>query len=60
MCLYFSLSALRVSNSLVNHEDQRFGAVYRNWYRPVRARIFAKFLEQNYVLVYYTRKSDTR
>ena len=34
MCLYLSLSALHVSDSLVDQE-RRFGAVYRNWYKPV-------------------------
>ena len=32
-----SLSALHVSDSLVHHYEQRFGAVYRNWYMPVHA-----------------------
>ena len=32
MCLYLSLSALHVSDSLVHHQERRFGAVYRNWY----------------------------
>ena len=36
MCLYLSLSALYVSDSLVHHQEQRFGAAYRNWYVPVR------------------------
>ena len=36
MCLYLSLSALHVSDSLVHHQERRFGAVYRNWYMPVR------------------------
>ena len=35
MCLYLSLSALHVSDSLVHHQKRRFGAVYRNWYKPV-------------------------
>ena len=34
MCLYLSLSALHVSDSLVHHQERRFGAVYRNWYKP--------------------------
>ena len=36
MRLYLSLSALHVSDSLVHHQERRFGAVYRNWYKPVR------------------------
>ena len=36
MCLYLSLSALHVSDSLVHHQQRRFGAVYRIWYKPVR------------------------
>ena len=36
LCLYLSLSALHVSDSLVRHQERRFGAVYRNWYKPVR------------------------
>ena len=36
MCLYLPLSALHVSDSLVHHQERRFGAVYRNWYKPVR------------------------
>ena len=39
MCLYLSLSALHVSDSLVHHQERRFGAVYRNWYMPVYAGI---------------------
>ena len=35
MCLYLSLSALHVSDSLVHQLEQRFEAVYRNWYMPV-------------------------
>ena len=35
MCLYLSLSALHVSDSVVHHQERRFGAVYRNWYKPV-------------------------
>ena len=35
MCFYVSLSALHISNSLVHHQEQRFGAVYRNWYKTV-------------------------
>ena len=31
MCLYLSLSALHVSDSLVHHQERRFGAVYRSW-----------------------------
>ena len=34
MCLYLSLSALHVSDSPVQHQEQRFGVVYRNWYKP--------------------------
>ena len=34
MCLYLSLSALHVSDSLVHHQERRFGAVYGNWYKP--------------------------
>ena len=30
-----SLSALHVSDSLVHHQERRFGAVYRNWCKPV-------------------------
>ena len=33
ICLYLSLSALRVSDSLVRHQERRFGAAYRNWYK---------------------------
>jgi hypothetical protein len=36
MCIYLSLSALHVSDSLVHHQERRFGAVYRNWYKLVR------------------------
>ena len=36
MCLYLSLSALRVSDSLVHHQERRVGAVHRSWYKPVR------------------------
>ena len=39
MCLYLSLSALHVSHSLVHHQERRFGAVYRNWYKPVRLAV---------------------
>ena len=39
MCLYLSLSALHVLDSLVHHQEQRFGAVYRNWYEPVRLAV---------------------
>ena len=35
MCLYFLLDAPHVSYSLVYHQERRFGAVYRNWYKPV-------------------------
>ena len=35
MCLYLSLSALHVSDSLVHHQERRVGAVYRNWYKPI-------------------------
>ena len=35
MCLYLSLSALHVSDSLVHHQERRFGAVYSNWYKSV-------------------------
>ena len=35
MCLYLSLSALHVSDSLVHHQERHFGAVYRIWYKPV-------------------------
>ena len=35
MWLYLSLSALHVSGSLVHHQERRFEAVYRNWYKPV-------------------------
>ena len=35
MCLYLSLSALHVSDSFVHHQERRFGAIYRNWYKPV-------------------------
>ena len=34
MCLNLSLDALHVSDSLVHHQERRFGAVYRNWYIP--------------------------
>ena len=30
MCIYLSLSALHVSDSLVHHQERRFGAVYRH------------------------------
>ena len=33
MCLYLSLSALHVPDSLVHHQERHFGAVYRNWYK---------------------------
>ena len=33
MCLYFSLSVLHVSDSLVHHQERRFGAVHRNCWR---------------------------
>ena len=39
MCLYLSLSALHVSDSLVHHQEKRFGAVYRNWYKPLRLAV---------------------
>ena len=39
MCLYLSLSALHVSDSLVHHQERRFGAVYRNWYKLVRLAV---------------------
>ena len=39
MCLYLSLSALHVSDSLVHHHERRFGATYRNWYKPVRLAV---------------------
>ena len=39
MCLYLSLSALHVSDSLVHHQERRFGAVYRKWYKPVRLAV---------------------
>ena len=39
MCLYLSLSALHVSDCSVHHQDRRFGAVYRNWYKPVRLAV---------------------
>ena len=32
---FLSLSALHVSDSLVHHQERRFGAVYRHWYMPV-------------------------
>jgi hypothetical protein len=35
MCLYLSLNALHVSDCLVHHQERLFGAVYRNWYKPV-------------------------
>ena len=34
MLLYLSLSAVHVSDSLVHYQERRFGAVYRNWYKP--------------------------
>ena len=34
--LFIILSALHVSDSLVHHQERRSGAVYRNWYKPVR------------------------
>ena len=34
-----SLSALHVSDSLVHHQERRFGAVYRIWYKPVRLAV---------------------
>ena len=36
MCLYLPLSALHVSDCPVQHQEQRFGVVYSNWYKPVR------------------------
>ena len=36
MCLYLSLSALHVSDSLVHHQERSFGAVYRSSSTPVR------------------------
>ena len=39
MCLYLSLSALHVSDSLVHHQGRRFGAVYRNWYKLIRLAV---------------------
>ena len=42
MCLYLSLSALHVSDSLVHHQERRFGAVYRNWYKAVRLAVVAQ------------------
>ena len=39
MSLYLPLSALHVSDSLVHHQDRRFGAVYRSWYKPVRVAV---------------------
>ena len=36
MCLYLPLSAPHVSDTLVHQQQQRFGAVYRNWYKLVR------------------------
>jgi hypothetical protein len=39
MCLYLSLSAIHVSESLVHHQEQRFGAVCRSWYKPVRLAV---------------------
>ena len=41
MCLYLSLSALHVSDSLVHHQERRFGAVYRNWCKPVRLAVLS-------------------
>ena len=41
MCLYLSLSALHVSDSLVHHQERRFGAVYRNWCKLVRLAVAA-------------------
>ena len=35
MCLYLSLSALHVSDYLVYHQEQHFGAVYLMWCMPV-------------------------
>ena len=37
MCLYLPLSALHVSDSLGHHQERRFGAVYRNWYKLLHA-----------------------
>ena len=39
MCLYLSLSALHVSESLVHHQERRFVVVYRNWYKSVRLAV---------------------
>ena len=39
MCLYLSLSALHVSDCLVHHQERRFGAVYRNFYKLVRLAV---------------------
>ena len=35
MCLYLSLSALYVSDSLVHHQERRCLKLYRSWYKPV-------------------------
>ena len=53
MCLYLSLSALHVSNSLVHHQEQRFGAVYRNWYKPVRLarRTLSVSISKRYTII---------
>ena len=39
VCLYLSLDALHVSDSLVHHQERSFGAVYRNWYKLVRLAV---------------------
>ena len=39
MCLYLSLSALRVSDSLVPLQERRFGAVHCIWYKPVHLAV---------------------
>ena len=39
MCLYLSLSSLHISDSFVHHQERRFGAVYRNCYKPVRLAV---------------------
>ena len=39
MRLYLSLGALHVSDSLVHHQERRFGAVYRNRHKPVRLAV---------------------
>ena len=58
MCPYLTLSALHVSDSLVHNQDRRVGAVYRNWYKPVRlavARATASFQSDEVLLLSFCK-----